>query len=126
MGIEQAWLVKGWLLAKDAPEPVIGAIEAVIAGLAARSQPDIGSTIPQPAPESPVPVRLFDRDPDQFITGQEPAVVPLSDPEPRKRKAWSPEARAAASERMRATQARLKEAKNTPPGNSPAPPPGGA
>ena len=116
MGIEQAWLVKGWLLAKDAPGPVIGAIEAVIAGLRAGTSSLPTASLP------PAFIPQFSlASPDESADGP-----PQPDPFPKKTKAWSPEARAAASERMRATQARLKEAKNTPPGNSPAPPPGGA
>ena len=144
MSIERAWLVKGWLLAKDAPEPILSAIAEVIAGLSATGTVRPSVLVPQfsvaasglanrvdppvacPGPSDPEPpaaLKLFDRDPDQFVTGREPAAVPPSDPEPKKRKPWTDEAREAAAERMRARQAAKR---HTQPGEAPAPSTGGA
>ena len=111
MSVEQAWLLKGWLMAQDAPQPIMAAIDAVIAASS-------GVTATPP----PVFIPQFSiAEPDEESPPESGQAH-----EPKKRRAWSPEARAAQAERMRATQARLKEEKNTSPGKSRAPSMGGA
>ena len=109
MGIEHAWLLKGWVLAQDAPQEITDAVDSLIAGL---RRPPTAS----PANE---------------IAGGEvahhagpPAAPPVLDIiGPKARKPWSPESRAAAAERMRRRQAGKK---SHPPGEAPAPSHSGA
>ena len=116
MGIEHAWLLKGWLLGQNPPEEVTQAVEAVISALSMER--------PGRAPSTAVPET---KTPDPITKGEIPGstgttlISDIISPATKPRKPWSPEARAAAAERMRATQARLKEAKNTPPGEVRAP-----
>ena len=92
MSINQAYLIKGWLLGEHPPKEVMEAIDAVIAGLSANT-PCVEIHLPE---SSAIPsVEVIERDEP---TDEQPK------PE-KKRREWSPEARAAAAERLRARQA---------------------
>jgi hypothetical protein len=111
-----AWMLKGWLLGANAPSEIMEAVDQVIASL---------TTLPSPPH---VPARAQeDEQPSAPLEG--PAE---ENPEPEKRRReWSPEARAAAAERMKARQAaglmaRRRPGDRPPPGEAPAPSMGGA
>lgn len=117
-----AYLIKGYLLAKDAPKAIIDSIEAIIEGLARPEQTISSSYVP--ALSSPVVPELAsmailaehseptsdNHDTDADECDAQPASEIETTPEvpPKKKRNFSPEARAAAAERMRAMQARKK------------------
>lgn len=99
MSICSAYLLKGWLLAERAPAEVMEAVESVINCLKA-TQPDGAEGHLEISPLVVAPVEPAD-------TPDEPARDdPTEQPQPPKKKhIWSPEARAAAAERMRKQRA---------------------
>jgi hypothetical protein len=129
MRIEQAWLLKGFVLAHNAPAAIVEAADAVIADLSRGTVEIAGSAEPirvkVPVPEEP------EADTDRTEPERENADVPgvptrvPEAPATKKKRNFSPEARAAAGERMRAYQARKKADKqgSAPPSAEAAPKP---
>ncbi|MCE9565811.1 MAG: hypothetical protein K8U57_27620 [Planctomycetes bacterium] len=121
MTLNQAFLIKGWLLGEHPPKEVLEAIESVIEGL---SQP--------PAVIAPMSVRVEPplEDPTEDLATpdfrtcppMQSILHPDDTPAPKTRREWSPEARAAAADRMRARQAAGLMTKKEPaqPGGAPA------
>jgi hypothetical protein len=103
-GHQQALLVKGFLLGKDAPAPILDAIEAILSQLA---------VLPAPTSDRPHAEILpaAGREPEEPVTLEPPVL-------PRKRRGWSPEAKAAAAERMRLLHAEGKMKRSAPPGEA--------
>lgn len=111
MAIEQAWLLKGFVLAHNAPPEVVEAAEAVIATIT-----DAGTRITgSPLPPLPDVLPHFHegqvREVESISFNDQPVENTTLKPEAKERKPWSPEAKAAAAERMRAMQARKKAEK---------------
>lgn len=98
MSICSAYLLKGWLLAERAPAEVMEAVESVIKCLKA-TQPDAVEDRLEISPLAVTPVEPADT-PDKPAR-DDPTEQP---PPPKKKHNWSPEARAAAAERMRKMQ----------------------
>jgi hypothetical protein len=112
MSINQAYLIKGWLLGEHPPQEIKEAIEVVIAAL---------SCTPTPAQATVPPISQ---------AGELPPIEVVTEPAPaspaRQKREWSPEAKAAASERMRARIAAGKMKRKSSPGEAQAPSQGGA
>jgi hypothetical protein len=145
MTLSSAWMIKGWLIAKDAPMEVLHAANDVIrsmkdiALLAARETDAGDGKDEQPLPEVvEIPVtkiglsRPVQRSETNLPTDgkdrmAEPSPIVPAAPEqpilaaekPKQKRNWSPEARAAAAERMRALRAKKTQAPD--PGEAPAP-----
>jgi hypothetical protein len=142
MTLSSAWMIKGWLIAKDAPMEVLHAANDVIrsmkdiALLAARKADNEESELDEPdekpaaTPSPPLPLEL-PRDAEELaerivnsladsLTPESVERVPAAElPKPKQKRKWSPEARAAAAERMRARRAKKTQAPD--PGEAPAP-----
>ena len=124
MAVEQAWLLKGFVLAHNAPAAVVEAVEAVIAELSKGMREVTGSSEPirvkVPIAEEPLPDAGTDHaEPER--EGADVLPAPREETEestPKKQRNWSPEAKAAAAERMRAMQAAKKAKKE---GGTPLP-----
>lgn len=119
MGIEQAWLLKGFVLAHNAPSQMVAAADAVIEALSrgtveiTRAREPIRVTMPppeEPAPEAEQPEHQPEATHAETDASEEPT--------PKKRRNFSPEVRAAAAERMKAMHARKKAEKE---GGTPRP-----
>jgi hypothetical protein len=99
--LHHAYLLKGWMLDKNPPKEVTEAVEAIM-----------GALVSPPAPDriSGAPVEIELPELANSSSEAEPAqAAALPTPEkPRRQSNMSPEARAAAAERMRAYQARKK------------------
>ena len=116
MLIERAFVLKGWLLGKDAPDTILATVDALIAVMRENSHPE-------------VPVVAADIPADRVAIQAEACEVPtVPDPDihaveatPKKKHNWSPEARKAQGERMRVRMA-LKKAKSPQPDLSPPKP----
>ncbi len=118
MTLNHAWMLKGWLLAEHAPQPVMEAAEAVIASLTVKreisAEPVIEIAVPalriQPQtewkkPTEPETVAIAERTEEPPPRRDTAPSVPQK---LKKTRNWSPEQRAAASERMRQRQAQKK------------------
>ncbi|MFO0958274.1 MAG: hypothetical protein U0800_12745 [Isosphaeraceae bacterium] len=119
--LNQAYLLKGYLLAGDPPKEVIEALQAVIDALCVEVITVSGTRDPMP----PMPASFLESgqldpdessDPADVTTGPAdgepepgPVVTELSqDAPPKKKRNFSPEAREAARQRMIAMQARKR------------------
>lgn len=112
MSINQAYLIKGWLLGEHPPQEIRDAIEVVIATL---------SCAPMSAPTPALATREESKPlPVEAATEPEPTAAP------RQKREWSREAKAAAGERMRARIAAGKMKRKSAPGEAQAPSQGGA
>lgn len=118
---QQAYLIKGFLLGKDAPRPILDAIDAIIAGLGEPREvisgkvgepelPKVGDRISGIFPgEDAMVTRIVATDADQGGSPLPPDSNGDSPPpKPRKKHSMSPEAREAARQRMIAMQARKR------------------
>lgn len=96
------WMLKGYLIGQNAPPEIVAAAK----GLLAAGQEEISQVISGP------PVKVE-------------APRPQDEPQIKPKRGWSPEAKAAAAERMRARHAEGKMGRNPerdhPPGEAPAP-----
>jgi hypothetical protein len=108
----QAYLIKGWLLGANAPEEVWDALGAIIAMLSSIQ-----------VPMSPPEVNIREESEPAMV---EAATELIQAAPPRKKREWSPEAKAAAAERMRARQAAGLMKRKSAPGEAPAPSQAGA
>ncbi|WP_020472392.1 hypothetical protein [Zavarzinella formosa] len=117
MSIEPAWLLKGWLLAQNPPKEISEAIDAII-GAMQKLKPEMRQEI-----SGNTPIH------DKLAKAAIPATpeIHIEEPTPKKPRApWSEERKAMQADRMRATQARLKEARAAAPGEAQAPSKAGA
>lgn len=99
MNAANAYLVKGFLLAQSAPKPIMDAIEALIGTLPTESvacKPE--SLVSEPVGRPTV----------EPMNAPPPEDLEPPAPETKKKREWSPEAKAAAAERMR----KAREAKS--------------
>ncbi|MBP3955430.1 hypothetical protein J8F10_09065 [Gemmata sp. G18] len=136
--LHHAFVLKGWSLDKNPPSEVKAAVEAIIEVLGQEAVTVVSTVVQLPPlpdsvessetpcqPEADEPEAVAadpaDDEPEPTPVASEPA----RDVQPRKKRNFSPEARAAASERMRAMQAKKraeKEGKSSEEHSVPAPP----
>lgn len=129
---DQAYLIKGFLLGKDAPKPILAAIDAIIAELGKPREEISGGSVELAVLNVGDDISVLFTDKDAVITGVPPSsdtdqdeaptrirIEGPPDDEPKKRRGWSPEALARSEERKRIRQ-EAKQAKKrySPPGES--------
>ncbi|WP_088255367.1 hypothetical protein [Fimbriiglobus ruber] len=123
MAIEQAWLLKGWLLGQNAPKEITDAVEVLIghfSHLKAELREEISTA--WSATKSPQHI-------EPFIADEITAQPHNHQPTPKKKRNWSPESRAAQADRMRQRQAAglmTRKTETATPGKAKAPSQDGA
>lgn len=104
MSICSAYLLKGWLLAERAPAEVMEAVESVIKSIATATNTEPAQTPPVQQPQELV-VTGATTISEILGRAEEVHTTPTDTPPSKKKHIWSPEARAAAAERMRKQRA---------------------